>query len=222
MARSPKAEETRRRIVSAALSLFRSGGYDQTTMRAIAAEADVSLGNAYYYFSSKEHLIQAYYDQVQEQHAAAAEPVLASEAGFADRLRGVLTVWVDVSRDYHEFAASFFTNAADPASPLSPFSPESVEAREAAIGLHRRVVEGSDLKVPAALRADLPRLLWLVQMGVVLFWVYDGSPDQRRTRLLIDGVVPIIDRAIRLSRIPGVRGIVDDVVGLLRRLGSGA
>lgn len=218
MTRSPKAEETRGRIVAAALSLFRSGGYDQTTMRAIAAEAGVSLGNAYYYFSSKEHLIQAYYDQVQERHAAASESVLASTPDFAGRLRGVLSVWVDVSRDYHEFAGSFFKNAADPTSPLSPFSPESVEARDGAIGLHRRVVEGSDLKVPTALRADLPELLWLVQMGIVLFWVYDASPDQRRTRTLIDGVVPIIDRAIRLSRIPGVRGVVEDVVTLVHRL----
>ena len=45
---SAKAEQTRQAIVEAALRLFRSGGYDKTTMRAIAGEADVSLGNAYY------------------------------------------------------------------------------------------------------------------------------------------------------------------------------
>ena len=39
--RSPKAELTRQAIVDAALRLFRAGGYDRTTMRAIADEAGV-------------------------------------------------------------------------------------------------------------------------------------------------------------------------------------
>ncbi len=44
-----------------------------------------------------------------------------------------------------------------------------------------RTSQGSDVKVPKALRRELPELLWLMQMGLVLFWVHDSSPDQRRT-----------------------------------------
>ena len=71
--RTAKAEQTRAGIVDAALRLFGAAGYDATTMRAIADEAGVSLGSAYYYFSGKEELIQAFYDQIQVEHAAAAE-----------------------------------------------------------------------------------------------------------------------------------------------------
>ena len=42
------------------ISLFLEHGYDGTTMRGIAQAAGVSVGNAYYYFDSKEHLIQEY------------------------------------------------------------------------------------------------------------------------------------------------------------------
>ncbi len=56
------------------MRLFRESGYDATTMRAIADEAGVSLGSAYYYFSGKEELVQAFYDQIQVEHATAAEP----------------------------------------------------------------------------------------------------------------------------------------------------
>ena len=63
-----KGEQTRELILSTALRLFREQGYGKTTMRAIAAEAGVSVGNAYYYYSSKEHLMQAYYDHLQELH----------------------------------------------------------------------------------------------------------------------------------------------------------
>jgi AcrR family transcriptional regulator len=216
--RSAKAEQTRQSIIDAAMRLFRSGGYDKATMRAIADEAGVSLGSAYYYFSSKEHLVQAYYDRIQEAHATAAEAPLARETEFAARLRGVLLAWVDVAEPYHEFAGKFFKNAAEPSSPLSPFSKDSTAAREAAIGLHRRVVEESDLKLAKGLKAELPELLWLLQMGIVLFWVHDTSEVQRRTRELVDTSVPIIDRMLRLTRLPGVRGVVDDVIALIRTI----
>ncbi len=216
--RSPKGEQTRQAIVAAALGLFRAGGYDATTMRAIADEAGVSLGNAYYYFSSKEHLVQAFYDQVQTEHASAARRVLATETAFAPRLSGLFVAWVDVATPYHAFAGQFFKNAAEPTSPLSPFSPESAPARDASIVLFRTVVEGSDLKVTPELRSELPELLWMLHMGVVLFWVHDASPDQRRTRRLVERIVPLVDRLARMTRLPVVRGIVEDLVVLLRDL----
>ncbi|MFF1818717.1 TetR family transcriptional regulator [Kribbella sp. NPDC058245] len=215
-----KGEQTRELILSTALRLFREQGYGKTTMRAIATEAGVSVGNAYYYFGSKEHLMQAYYDHLQEQHREAVRSVLVDEKAFAARLSGVLRVWLDVSAPYHEFAATFFKTAADPRSPLSPFSTESQPARDASIEIFREVVAGSDLKLSADLAAELPELLWLLQMGIVLFWVHDDSEDLRRTKTLIERSVPLIDRLLRLTRIPGVRGVVNDIVGLIRSIKS--
>ncbi len=215
--RTAKAEQTRAGIVASALTLFKAGGYDATTMRAIADEAGVSLGSAYYYFSGKEELVQAFYDQLQVEHAAAAGSAY-DQPVFADRLRAVMEAFLDVAEPFHDFGGQFFRNAADPRSPLSPFSEQSTPAREASTELFRRAVEGSDLKVAPALRQELPELLWLLHMGVVLFWVYDDSEGQRRTRTLVAGIVPIIDRSVRLTRLPLVRGLVDDALGLVRQL----
>lgn len=217
---TPKAEQTRRTIVAAALRLFRDHGYGRTTMRAIASEAGVSVGNAYYYFGSKEHLVQAFYDQLQAEHIEAAEQAMAGVRRFEQRLTAVLVAWLDVAEPHHEFAGQFFRNAADPHSPLSPFSPESAPARDASIALFARVLEGSDAKPLPALRGELPQLLWLLQMGVVLFWVYDDSPGQQRSRELVTRSVPVVDRLVRLSRLPVIRGVVDDVLGLLRAIRS--
>jgi AcrR family transcriptional regulator len=213
-----KGEQTRELILSTALRLFREQGYGKTTMRAIAAEAGVSVGNAYYYYSSKEHLMQAYYDHLQVQHREAAVGILAEEKSFAKRLSGVLETWLEVAAPYHEFAGTFFKSAAEPKSPLSPFSEQSKPAREASVAVFRDVVEGSDLKVPADLKAELPELLWLMQMGIVLFWVHDDSEDLERTRALIVRSVPLVDRLLRLTRIPGVRGVVNELVGLIRSI----
>ena len=128
--RSARGEQTRELIVTTALRLFREQGYDATTMRAVATAAGVSVGNAYYYFGSKEHLIQAFYDELGEQHRALAGPRVAEHADLAGRLRAALLSQLDVMVPYRGFAGGFFKTAADPQSPLSPFSSESAPARD--------------------------------------------------------------------------------------------
>ncbi|HEU4387636.1 MAG TPA: helix-turn-helix domain-containing protein, partial [Blastocatellia bacterium] len=83
-----KAEKTRAAILEAALELFRERGYEQTTMRAIAEKAGVALGNAYYYFHSKEHLIQAFYDRTQDEQREASRALLEREPDLKERLLG--------------------------------------------------------------------------------------------------------------------------------------
>lgn len=217
---SPKGQQTRAAIADAAQELFLERGYDGTTMRAVADRAGVSLGNAYYYFASKDHLVQAFYDRIQVDHAAAVDAALETERTFEARLRAVMSAWVDVAEPYHDFAGRFFRVAAEPTSPLSPFSEESTPAREASVAMFARVVDGSTLRVPATLRGELPRLLWLAHMGVVLYWVHDRSEGQRRTRELVDGVVPLLARLLRLTRVPGVGRAAEDVVRLVRRLSA--
>jgi AcrR family transcriptional regulator len=213
--RRARGEATRQLILDTALRLFRERGYAETTMRAIAKEAGVAVGNAYYYFDSKEHLIQGFYDRSQTALREASAPILAGERDFAARLRGVMHAGIEVNAPYHAFAATFFKTAAEPSSPLSPFSSESSPAREAAIGIFRDVVDGSSAKLDPELRKELPELLWLAWMGVVLFWVHDKSPDQRRTQRLIDGAVPLIDRLVGLSRLRLLRPALRQILALI-------
>ncbi|WP_411081966.1 TetR/AcrR family transcriptional regulator [Streptomyces sp. cmx-18-6] len=220
--KAAKSEQTRTLILETALRLFAERGYDRTTMRAIAQEAGVSVGNAYYYFSSKEHLVQGFYDRIAGEHAAAVRPVLADEEELADRIRGVLLIWLDVAEPYHRFAAQFFKNAADPDSPLSPFSDESAAAREAAISVHRETLAGSSTKSDPELAPLLPELLWLMQMGLVLFWVYDRSRGAERSRRLVERTAPIAARAIALSRFRVLRPLVRQVHALLVEFMPGA
>jgi len=210
-----KAARTRSAIIDAALRLFRERGYDATTMRAIAAEAGVSVGNAYYYFESKEQLVQGFYDRAQVDHAAAARPVLDAEVDLAARIVGVGEAWLQVMEPYRPFAGKFFKNAAEPTSPLSPFSAASAAARSAAIDLWEEVLAGSDARIPKRIRAELPELLWLYFMGIVLFWVHDPTADVSATRRVLHRTAPLVVRAIALTRLPVMRTLLDDVVALI-------
>jgi AcrR family transcriptional regulator len=217
--RSVRGEQTRELIVTTALRLFREQGYDATTMRAVATEAGVSVGNAYYYFGSKEHLIQAFYDELGEQHRALAGPRIAAHADLVGRLRAALVSQLDVLVPYRTFAGGFFKTAADPQSPLSPFSAESGPARDRVIAFYAALLDGSNARVSAALRPELPQLFWLLQMGIVLYWVHDRSEGARHSYQLVERAVPLVVRLIGLSRLPVLRGLTDDVLALLRTVG---
>lgn len=213
-----KSEQTREMLVSVALGMFREIGFEKTTMRAIASEAGVSVGNAYYYFASKDDLVLELYEQVQNEHAAHASQTIEGLKSFGDRLRAVLHAGVEVMAPYHGFGGDFISTAIRPSSPVNPFGDQSAPAREASLALFHAVVEGSSPAVPEKLRGDLPELLWLAYMGITLFWVHDTSENQQRTRRLIEGVVPLMTRGISLAKIPGVNRIFDDVLNLARSI----
>ena len=201
-ARTAKGESTRAAIFEAALDLFRVRGYEATTMRAIAERAGVSLGSSYHYFPSKEHLILEFYGHIHERHRAACRPVLAREHGLAGRLRGVIRAVVMTCEPFHEVAGSLFSTVADPRSPMNPFGSEAAALRDEVVALYAEVVTGSDARLPPDLEAELPRLLWLYQMGVLYFWIMDRSPGRLRTLDLIDETCDLIVQLVQLANLP--------------------
>ncbi|MGH3797322.1 MAG: TetR/AcrR family transcriptional regulator [Pseudonocardiaceae bacterium] len=219
--RATKSQRTREFIVESALQLFRERGYERTTMRAIAEAAGVSVGNAYYYFRSKEELVQGFYDQLAADHAAAAAEPLAASTDLGERLRAALLTWLAVAEPYHSLAGRFFAVAAQPGNPLSPFSHASHAARDAEIALYHEVIAGSSVRVAEELAPDLPELFWLYHLGIVLFWVHDDSVDLRRTRALIERTVSMIERLCRLSRFRVLGPVVRQVPRLLAELRDG-
>jgi hypothetical protein len=57
-------------------------------------------------------------------------------------------------------------------------------------------------------------------MGVILHWVYDGSPDAAKTYRLVERTVPLIDKLVGLARVPGMRGVVREALSTYRDLRS--
>ena len=219
--KTEKGEQTKAAILNAALETFHEHGYEKTTMREIAKRAGLSLGSAYYYFRSKEHLIQAFYHLTHEQHLAAlaAEPVAPN---FKVGLRTLLRLKISTLAPYHEFAGSLFKTAANPKSPLNPFGPDSDPLRTKSIGVFRDLVESSKVRIPKDLREELPALLWLYQMGVILFWIHDSSRKQVRTYRLIERTVDMLDGLISVASNPLMRPVRKRALGLIEELREAA
>ncbi len=216
-----KGERTKQRILDRALELFREHGYDATTMRMVADAAEVSLGNAYYYFASKDQLLQAFYREVHEAHIAATTPRLAKARTLRDRLLATMLAKLDVIEPYHHFSALMFRTAADPESPLNPFHPAGADIAKEGEALFAEVIAGSNTKVPKDLAAELPRLLWTYSMGVVLYWIHDRSRGRAKTRRLIERTVDMITTSIKLASNPLLRPFQKQVLQLVRDLRLG-
>jgi AcrR family transcriptional regulator len=199
---TPRAEDTRRRIYEAALEIFREKGFEQTTMRDIAAKAGVALGGAYYYFSSKEAIVLAFYHEMQESSHQAILEAMAGHKKLKDRIRCVVEKRLELLRPNRKFCDALFRHAPDHQDPLSPFSEETRSIRERSIEHLRIALEGSDLKVPADLKPQLPYMLWLYHMGLILFWLYDRSPGQQRTQKLMEKSLGLLVGLLRIAGLP--------------------
>jgi AcrR family transcriptional regulator len=200
--KTAKGEQTKSLILNTALEMLHERGYENTTMRAIAEKAGVSLGNAYHYFGSKDHLIQAFYHRTHEDHLRASLPALQKESSLKARLLSVIRLKIDTLEPYHEFAGVLFQTAADPHSPLNPFAHAATPVRRDSIKLFESLVADSKSRIPEDLRSELPYLLWLYHMGIILFWIHDSSHKRIRTYRLIDQTVDLLDKLISLASNP--------------------
>ena len=210
-----EASDTRRLVLDTAIRLFEERGYAGTTMRAIATEAGLSPSNAYYWFASKDQLVQEFYDRIQRDHRHACADVLAGGGTLTDRLRGVERAYLDCIRPYHGFGSAFVGTALVPGGSANPFSEESAPARALAQQIYRDVVAGASPAPPRRLEPVLADLLWLAHLGVTLFWTVDTTPDQQRTRDLVERSVTMLGGLVRVSRLPGSSGLVDQLGAVL-------
>ena len=199
-----KSEETRARILEAALRVFRERGFERATMREVAAEAGVAIGAAYYYFESKEAIVMAFYERSQGEMKPALEATLARSRTLETRLRGIIEEKFACFAPNRKLLGALSAHT-DPEHPLSPFSRETAAIRDQDISFFARAADDSKVKLPPNIRPYLPRLLWLYQMGLILFWVYDRSPEQRRTQVLFEKTLKMLLLTLRLAGIPLLR-----------------
>ena len=216
MKSTKKSELTRARILDAALDRFRRQGFEPTTMRAIAAQAEVSLGSAYYYFESKEDLVMAYYERAMEAMTPRVEAALAGKASFEQRVAAVMAVKFDYFQPDRSFLGALLRHSADPQDRLSPFSEATRSIRERdQMYFARAIAESPELRIPEEFLAHLPRLLWLYQMGLILYWIYDRSPGQRQTRVLREKSLALLIGLLKLARFALLKPLRSKIVELI-------
>ncbi len=215
--RRSDGEQSRAHILETALRLFRERGFDETTMRDIASAGGLSLGAAYHYFPSKEAIVFAYYDHLQQRHAEEARLALAGVSDLASRLRAVVSTKLDLLQDDRRIMRAILQTmfGANPA--LSVFSPETRTVRDQSMAILEEALVCPEVSEEA--RPLFTRALWALLLGYLLYFVEDTSEGQQKTRALVNGSLEMIANLAPMLGSPLLGPIRKDVMRLLLEAG---
>ena len=89
-----RGDGKRRRLTAAAARVLHEQGVERTTIADIAAAAEVPVGNVYYYFKTKDELVQAALTE-HTNHLAELTTRLDQLPDPLHRLMGLITTWID-------------------------------------------------------------------------------------------------------------------------------
>jgi AcrR family transcriptional regulator len=193
MANSPTpTQETRDRILEAAVSVFASKGYHDTKVDDIVAESNTSKGSFYFYFPSKQDIFLALVDTFADLLESRLRARLQAETSGVARVDLALRVCLETFGQYRALAKIALVQATGLGHVFEE-KRRAVNDRFIAFikqNLDEAVAEGG---IPA-LDTEIAACAWIGALNeIVLRWVYTGQPDPVRAlpslrRLLLQSV----------------------------------
>jgi AcrR family transcriptional regulator len=183
--RAQNKEAIRKRIVTAALSLFQSKGFEATTTKAIARKAGIAEGTVFNYFKSKEDIALHFFElEVDQAITAVRSNPRLRKAPLEEKLFTLVHSQLEFLAPYERFIGAAFIHALKPASPLGIFSHRAHELRHRYVGFVQELFEQSLPKHPLTWVA--PDAFWIYYLGVLLYWLHDSSPGKQNTLAFLD------------------------------------
>ncbi|MFG2657302.1 TetR/AcrR family transcriptional regulator [Streptomyces sp. NPDC048425] len=188
--RERKSDRTRRRILDAAADILSRKGFDGTRVAEIAEIAQLSVPNVYYYFDSREAILEEVVnigDRLALDHVKAALAALPPEATAMDRICTAFAAHLDTVLKQSAYAAAAMRTMAQ--------LPSDIRARQ----LHHQRESGE---------------MWrgLIAAGVEAGEV-DPDLDPRAARMFLLGAVNWAPEWWNPER-----GSIEDTVATVRRL----
>ncbi len=178
----------RKRIVTAALSLFQTKGVDATTTKAIARKASIAEGTVFNYFRTKEDIALHFFEQeVDQAIASVRDNPRLRKAPLEEKLFALVHSQLEFLAPYERFIGAAFIHALKPASPLGIFSHRAQELRHRYVGFVQELMEESlpgQRQNPLAFLA--PEVFWIYYLGALLYWLHDSSPGKQNTLAFLD------------------------------------
>ncbi|HEX3988031.1 MAG TPA: TetR/AcrR family transcriptional regulator [Verrucomicrobiae bacterium] len=191
--REKNKERTKERILAAALKLFKEKGLEGTTTKEISKRSGIAEGTLFNYFKTKEDLALYFFQKETDDLIAwfRAEPRLR-KAPLTEQLFAIIHRQLEYIEPYEDFIGAVFCRSLQPSSTLSPLSFESQELRLKYLRFIREVL------AEAAEKEDVPRVgdlgayaVGLFYLGVVAYWLQDGSRGKQKTLALLDRALNI-------------------------------
>lgn len=185
-------EQTRERILDAALTIFSQKGYHDTRLDEIVSSSRTSKGAIYFHFANKERLFLALVDRFAALLERRVAEAIAGEAAGRDRIRVALATCLDTFGRYRRPAKILLVQASGLGH---TFEAKRIEvndrfARLIAVYLQEAV----DLGEIPDVDVEVIATAWMGAIyNVVIRWVYTGDPEPPR---IMAALLPALLRSV--------------------------
>lgn len=211
--RSTRGLAARDRLYETAIRMISERGYEATTLREIAREADVSVGLLYRYFPSKQAVVIALYDELSKDFVR--ETAAMKDGRWRDRFLFALETSVRVLRPHRTTLRALIPIlVGDPDDGV--FAASTAFSRLRVQQVFEDAVTASTDAAKPQLAVALGRLLYLVHLGVLLWWLLDKTPEQRATGGLVALTRQLLPSAALALGLPPIRRFVVQMDDLIR------
>jgi AcrR family transcriptional regulator len=201
-----KAAATRASLYRTATGLFAEQGFEATTLRQIAERAGVSPALLYRYFPSKRAVVLALYDELSAEFAERTRTLPPGK--WSERFLAALETSLAVLGPHRSTLVALVPVLVGGEENL--FAPATAFSRERVQHAFVEAATGASDAPSGVLAPALGRVLYLVHLALVLWWLLDRTPGQGATRAL----VAVLGRALGPFRmalaLPAVRRLVGE------------
>lgn len=208
-----KKKENREAIIQAAVDLVIEKGFRPATMRAIARQAGLGDATIYNYFPTKESILYAYYEDKFRESADRLGTIPAlEEYSFQEKLQVFFETCLETFLADREFLMETFSLVFYPITPIKELPRIKASFLESMNRIFDAAVETGEIQEPPF--RDLTfHFFWDYFVGVVFYWLKDGSEHFSDTTELIDKTMDLACAVLKA----GVVNKVFDIVTFLFR-----
>jgi AcrR family transcriptional regulator len=197
--RDRNKEQTKEKILAAALELFQENGFDGTTTRQISKKAGIAEGTLFNYFKTKEDLALFFFQK--ETHDLVewfARQGRLQRAPLPEKLFAIVHRQLEYIAPYEDFIGAVYFRSLQPHSKLSPLSLESQELRLKYLRFLSRILAQAEEKKEIPRIGDLGAyVVGLFYIGIVMHWLHDASRGKQKTLALLDRSLTLATRVLR-------------------------
>jgi len=173
---------TRKRILEAAKSQFRSKGFEQATTRDIAREAHIATGTMFNYFASKEAVVVELASQGFEKAQREFVKNRRSGAEIEEELFALVGAQLRFLRPMRKYVRPLLDSALTPAT-ITQVNETNSSLRVDLTEQFAAILTDHGIEEPSSVALNL---FWALYVGVLTFWGSDNSPKQEDTLALLD------------------------------------
>lgn len=195
-------QKNRSKIIKIAVDIMIEHGFKSATMRTIAKEAGIGDATIYNYFPTKEAILYAYYEESLNECIARLKAIERfNEFTLAEQLQTFLDIQLELFLPDREFIELSFKRIFFSLSHTNRGLQPIREIFQTIVSdMFNAAVEVGEIP-EQVFQEMINHLFWDYYIGVIMFWLKDGSDQFSDTTVMVDKTLDLICATLKTGLI---------------------